>query len=109
MGCGASPTTGLPDLPSRTEQPDGAAATSPTHADVPGALVPHATPSSPRPRTHVLDTSVLLADPGCLARFDEHEVVLPIVVLTELEGKRHHPELGFFCARSSASASSTAR
>jgi PhoH-like ATPase len=44
----------------------------------------------------VLDTSVLLADPGALGRFDEHEVVLPVVVITELEGKRHHPELGYF-------------
>jgi len=47
-------------------------------------------------RTYVLDTSVLLADPGALKRFAEHEVVLPVVVITELEGKRHHPELGFF-------------
>jgi PhoH-like ATPase len=46
--------------------------------------------------TYVLDTSVLLADPGALKRFGEHEVVLPVVVITELEGKRHHPELGFF-------------
>lgn len=48
------------------------------------------------PRTYVLDTSVLLADPAALGRFDEHEVVLPVVVVTELEAKRHHPELGFF-------------
>ena len=47
-------------------------------------------------RTYVVDTSVLLADPGALRRFDEHEVVLPLVVVTELEGKRHHPELGYF-------------
>ncbi len=47
-------------------------------------------------RTFVLDTSVLLADPGALRRFAEHEVVLPVVVITELEAKRHHPELGFF-------------
>jgi len=47
-------------------------------------------------RTYVLDTSVLLADPGALRRFDEHEVVLPVVVITELEGKRAHPELGYF-------------
>ncbi|GEP34925.1 ATP-binding protein [Nocardioides szechwanensis] len=47
-------------------------------------------------RTYVIDTSVLLADPGALRRFEEHEVVLPVVVITELEGKRHHPELGFF-------------
>ena len=47
-------------------------------------------------RTYVLDTSVLLADPGALRRFEEHEVVLPVVVITELEAKRHHPELGYF-------------
>ncbi len=51
--------------------------------------------ASARPRTYVLDTSVLLADPGALARFDEHEVVLPIVVLMELEAKRDHPDLGW--------------
>lgn len=47
-------------------------------------------------RTYVLDTSVLLSDPRAITRFDEHEVVLPVVVVTELEGKRHHPELGYF-------------
>jgi len=46
-------------------------------------------------RTFVLDTSVLLSDPWALQRFAEHEVVIPLVVLTELEGKRHHPELGW--------------
>nr|WP_243861229.1 PhoH family protein [Cellulomonas uda] len=29
-------------------------------------------------------------------RFAEHDVVLPVVVITELEGKRHHAELGYF-------------
>ncbi|WP_016907696.1 PhoH family protein [Streptomyces xiaopingdaonensis] len=47
-------------------------------------------------RTYVIDTSVLLADPAAMDRFEEHEVVLPVVVVTELEAKRHHPELGFF-------------
>lgn len=47
-------------------------------------------------RTFVLDTSVLLSDPRAMLRFAEHEVVLPVVVVTELEGKRHHPELGYF-------------
>ncbi|TYB46546.1 PhoH family protein [Actinomadura chibensis] len=50
----------------------------------------------PDRRTYVLDTSVLLADPGAVTRFAEHEVVLPIVVISELEAKRHHPELGYF-------------
>ncbi|MFB9433455.1 PhoH family protein [Streptoalloteichus tenebrarius] len=47
-------------------------------------------------RTFVLDTSVLLSDPWALTRFAEHAVVLPLVVIGELEGKRHHPELGWF-------------
>ena len=50
----------------------------------------------PGRRTYVLDTSVLLSDPRAIMRFEEHEVVLPVVVVTELEGKRHHPELGYF-------------
>ncbi|MCR6649916.1 MAG: PhoH family protein [Cellulomonas sp.] len=47
-------------------------------------------------RTHVLDTSVLLSDPRAIYRFAEHDVVLPVVVVTELEAKRHHAELGYF-------------
>ncbi|MCW2936288.1 MAG: PhoH family protein, partial [Actinomycetia bacterium] len=47
-------------------------------------------------RTYVLDTSVLLSDPSAISRFDEHHVVVPVVVITELEAKRHHPELGYF-------------
>jgi PhoH-like ATPase len=46
--------------------------------------------------TYVLDTSVLLSDPWAMSRFAEHAVVLPLVVINELEGKRHHPELGWF-------------
>ncbi len=52
--------------------------------------------SDPSRRTYVLDTSVLLSDPHALRRFAEHDVVLPVVVITELEAKRHHAELGYF-------------
>jgi PhoH-like ATPase len=48
----------------------------------------------------VVDTSVLLSDPAAFHRFAEHEVVLPLVVISELEGKRHHPELGWFARQS---------
>ncbi|HET6693872.1 MAG TPA: PIN domain-containing protein, partial [Pedococcus sp.] len=51
---------------------------------------------NPAARTYVLDTSVLLADPSALGRFEEHDVVLPVVVITELEAKRDHPDLGYF-------------
>ena len=65
-------------------QPDGA----PDPVDLP--------PEEEGPRTYVIDTSVLLSDPRAMLRFKEHEVVLPVVVVTELEAKRHHPELGYF-------------
>ena len=71
-------------VPSQAQKSQRSASTSTTTAEPPGV------------RTYVLDTSVLLADPGALRRFAEHQVVLPVVVITELEGKRHHPELGFF-------------
>lgn len=47
-------------------------------------------------KTYVIDTSVLLSDPQALRKFAEHSVVVPVVVITELEAKRHHPELGYF-------------
>ena len=47
-------------------------------------------------RTYVLDTSVLLSDPKAMFRFDEHAVVLPVIVITELESKRNDPEIGYF-------------
>jgi PhoH-like ATPase len=58
--------------------------------------------SEPAPlgRVFVLDTSVLLSDPAAFCRFTDHEVVIPLVVISELEGKRHHPELGWFARQS---------
>jgi PhoH-like ATPase len=69
----------------------------------PGSSAPRSTEPAAGPDpagsgrlTYVVDTSVLLSDPHALRRFAEHDVVLPLVVVTELEGKRHHAELGFF-------------
>src|SRR5699024_5180024 len=47
-------------------------------------------------RTFELDTSVLLSDPRAMFRVAEHDVVLPLVVVTDLEAERHHPEIGYF-------------
>lgn len=47
-------------------------------------------------RIYVLDTSVLLSDPKSIFRFAEHPVVLPVIVITELESKRNDPEIGYF-------------
>jgi PhoH-like ATPase len=43
-------------------------------------------------RTFVLDTCVLLADPSAALRFDEHQVVLPMVVVEELDRKKTRPD-----------------
>ena len=53
-------------------------------------------PAKQAERTYVLDTSVLLSDPRAIFRFAEHAVVLPVVVISELEAKRHDPEIGYF-------------
>jgi PhoH-like ATPase len=39
-------------------------------------------------RTYVLDTCVLLADPTAPLRFEEHRVVLPLVVVEELDRQK---------------------
>ncbi|MFE1170284.1 PhoH family protein [Nocardiopsis sp. NPDC058789] len=71
------------------------ASSSTDHRDTQSPAAP-GTGAGEGTRVYVLDTSVLLADPMAMARFAEHEVVIPVVVITELESKRHHPELGYF-------------
>jgi PhoH-like ATPase len=44
----------------------------------------------------VIDTSVLLSDPRAIFKFKEQEVVIPIIVINELEKKRHDPEIGYY-------------
>ncbi|MFE7741701.1 PhoH family protein [Nocardia sp. NPDC057455] len=61
-----------------------------------GAAAKGARPSHSAGKTFVIDTSVLLSDPWSYTRFGEHDVVLPLVVISELEAKRHHHELGWF-------------
>jgi len=72
------------ETPKSTNQP-----ASEAHR-APAAKIPQAE------RSYVLDTSVLLSDPKALFRFAEHAVILPVVVITELEAKRHDPEIGYF-------------
>src|SRR4051812_41378658 len=77
-------------------RPAGAHPPAPIRCRPPWRSMPRRPRATTGPRrTYVLDTSVLLADPTSLRRFDEHDVVLPVVVLSELESKRHHPDLGW--------------
>src|SRR6266536_2905785 len=92
----ASPTP--PRLPSFAAPANGHRQNPSTVQEAPmsPAREPHDLRPASTVRTFVVDTSVLLSDPGALGRFAEHGVVLPLVVISELEGKRHHPELGWF-------------
>lgn len=68
-----------------------------TSAQRVSAPKPAAGPSAKQAtKTYVLDTSVLLSDPKALFRFKEQEVVIPIIVINELEKKRHDPEIGYY-------------
>ena len=53
--------------------------------------LPHSEPRA-RPRgdrrIFVLDTNVLMHDPACIFRFEEHDVYLPMVVLEELDAHK---------------------
>lgn len=50
--------------------------------------------------TVVVDTSALLADPDLFSHIaGPADIVLPVVVIKELEGKRSHPELGWAARR----------
>ncbi len=57
---------------------------------------PKSDPSSPNhghvttvsKRTYVLDTNVLMHDPTALFRFEEHDVLLPMIVLEELDAAK---------------------
>ncbi|KAB1657927.1 PhoH family protein [Pseudoclavibacter chungangensis] len=70
--------------------------TAPHHDDqAAGATAAHEQTATTL-RTYVLDTSVLLSDPRALFRFAEHAVVIPVVVISELEKKRDDPEIGYF-------------
>jgi len=44
---------------------------------------------------YVLDTNVLLHDPSSLYRFDEHIVLLPLLVLDEIDSKKSDSHLGY--------------
>jgi PhoH-like ATPase len=78
----------------KTTKSTGSAKTVPDYP--PASIEAKPSPAAAGIRTYVLDTSVLLSDPAAFHRFAEHQVVLPLVVISELEGKRHHPELGWF-------------
>lgn len=65
-----------------------------TYAPAPTAAAPQAPARPKRSKSNgpaklfVLDTNVLLHDPMCLFRFEEHDIFLPMIVLEELDGHK---------------------
>ncbi|WP_309080425.1 PhoH family protein [Zhihengliuella sp.] len=82
-------TAGTPATAARGSAPEGPLAAAAEAASV-------AARQSVGTRSYVLDTSVLISDPRAVLRFAEHEVIVPIVVIAELEKKRHDGEIGYF-------------
>jgi PhoH-like ATPase len=79
-----------------TQRPSGVQTSSPTTSRQTKESSTTAVKGRQAERTFVLDTSVLLSDPTALFRFAEHAVVIPVIVISELEKKRHDPEIGYF-------------
>ncbi|MDB5867912.1 MAG: PhoH family protein [Polaromonas sp.] len=52
------------------------------------ALRPKKTKHTGPSKLFVLDTNVLMHDPMCLFRFEEHDIFLPLIVLEELDGHK---------------------
>ena len=71
-----------PAAPARLEKP---AASQPRPAP---AAKPKKTKSAGPTKLFVLDTNVLMHDPMCLFRFEEHDIFLPMIVLEELDGHK---------------------
>src|SRR6218665_34420 len=93
-----APPPWLPPPPPRPPPPPAAAAPRP-----PATAAPPAGPGAPAPgrarhqrsrpqgpaKLFVLDTNVLLHDPTCLFRFEEHDIFLPMIVLEELDSHKN--------------------
>ena len=57
-------------------------------ASAPSAVRPKKTKHTGPAKLFVLDTNVLMHDPMCLFRFEEHDIFLPMIVLEELDGHK---------------------
>ncbi len=75
-----------------SSQAQAAAPLRPVSALPTRLLAPQPKPRKPRgtgpAKLFVLDTNVLMHDPTCLFRFEEHDVYLPMITLEELDGHK---------------------
>ncbi|SFE70124.1 PhoH family protein [Paracidovorax wautersii] len=85
-----APATAAPALTTApASAPVAAQRTTATAAPKPAvAERPRKARSTGPKKMFVLDTNVLLHDPTCLFRFEEHDIFLPMIVLEELDGHK---------------------
>lgn len=80
--------------PAQQQQQQALTRSAPAEAPRAEAPAPQPAPKPKRSRSSgpaklfVLDTNVLLHDPMCLFRFEEHDIYLPMIVLEELDGHK---------------------
>ncbi|MFZ2219185.1 MAG: PIN domain-containing protein, partial [Rhodoferax sp.] len=89
----AQPTTAtstLPAIATKAAKQPATRASEPNHVtSIPDEDVKKVKAKSTGPKKlFVLDTNVLLHDPMCLFRFEEHDIFLPMIVLEELDGHK---------------------
>ncbi|MDP9603644.1 UNVERIFIED_ORG: PhoH-like ATPase [Variovorax paradoxus] len=70
-----------------TKVPAAEPVSAPAAAPQPPARAKRSKSTGPA-KLFVLDTNVLLHDPMCLFRFEEHDIFLPMIVLEELDGHK---------------------
>ena len=71
----------------RRANSDGTEETGASHGTRTAGKAKRARPTGPT-KLFVLDTNVLMHDPMCLFRFEEHDIFLPMIVLEELDGHK---------------------
>ena len=76
-----------PVAPVRALRPQTAMVTSSPEKPQARARTKKVAPTGPT-KLFVLDTNVLMHDPMCLFRFEEHDIFLPMIVLEELDGHK---------------------
>ena len=85
------PTAYLPKKPAHPGK-TGEGSDHKNSAPAPARPLPAAKAKKPRhsgpAKLFVLDTNVLMHDPMCLFRFEEHDIFLPMIVLEELDGHK---------------------
>ncbi len=77
-----------PESRAKTPRPDLSARKNAPEAEAPVVVRPKKTKHTGPAKLFVLDTNVLLHDPMCLFRFEEHDIFLPMIVLEELDAHK---------------------